>query len=912
MNALVKIQNSMSSLAARFFKDLMKNRTQFTRGAIKLFGKSGHRGTAISVPPFGRREVVFEYVPKGYYKLSLTHQDRMLHTNRKVLIASISTSKQEPGAQASAELGLPLSDEGEPFSYLGNGHRSRDQFKKSIAIRIDFDRDWVGVRIDSKIDRYLNIDNLRLTPDVINLENTRSSVAPYVSRMLQSRPDLLDAEFILYADINLNVVDGSSVWLSSMLSALSACGKTLLLAKKDITSDIIWSNVTNCENVVTVSPSDFGAGDQTLAPEIAIALIRELDDVLPNVRRVVVRGLKAATILCQNRQFRERSIVYLTDFYEIEDGVVTVQNDTAKHVATIATQSGYLLAQTDALAEKIREVSNTDVTCHSFPPPIPDDLPEISIETQPNDKIRIGYAGKITPLWGADELLDWTMELKEKGIESELHIVANRISDGVGKKNVPGFGDAIREKIQSSAAFHYGDLNREASMNKMASMHFVWCYRPAALENNTLEVSTKLIEMAAAGAACLCYPSRINRELLGDDYPYFIKDIEDFERVLRRGPQVLRKALSDQIKSRHSLANVSRTLAENVLRLGRTTESEQCVVIAGHDFKFIDPYISTLKAHGHRILRDQWEWGGPTDVKKSKRLLDSADIVLCEWGLANAVWHSANKREGTKLFVRIHLQEINERAQKFGLQINKEAVDGYIFVEEGVRRTAIEMFDIPPEKTHLVPNFLLDDEYRDRAFSKHDDDIVTLGMIGITPQRKRFDLAVELLEQIIDSGQPARLLVKGPRPETLEFMRAPGRAHELDYYKQIYTRIEARPELAQAVSFAPWGNDVAAWYRDIDFILSPSDFESFHYALADGILSGCTPLIWPWKGAEQVYSPEWIIQDTQEALLEIQRVRALNKSDQIRESQEKRDLLIKRYGYKQTFGLLSEIIGIEI
>ncbi len=61
------------------------------------------------------------------------------------------------------------------------------------------------------------------------------------------------------------------------------------------------------------------------------------------------------------------------------------------------------------------------------------------------------------------------------------------------------------------------------------------------------------------------------------------------------------------------------------------------------------------------------------------------------------------------------------------------------------------------------------------------------------------------------------------------------------------------------MTFHPEGNDVALFYRIVDHILSPSDYESFHYALADGVLSGCHPLVWPWQGAAAIYDPDWVV-----------------------------------------------------
>ena len=51
---------------------------------------------------------------------------------------------------------------------------------------------------------------------------------------------------------------------------------------------------------------------------------------------------------------------------------------------------------------------------------------------------------------------------------------------------------------------------------------------------------------------------------------------------------------------------------------------------------------------------------------------------------------------------------------------------------------------------------------------------------------------------------------------------------------------------------------------ELRYVLSPSDFESFHYSIAEGVASGCVPIIWPWDGAEEFYPDSWIGQNHQE------------------------------------------------
>lgn len=55
--------------------------------------------------------------------------------------------------------------------------------------------------------------------------------------------------------------------------------------------------------------------------------------------------------------------------------------------------------------------------------------------------------------------------------------------------------------------------------------------------------------------------------------------------------------------------------------------------------------------------------------------------------------------------------------------------------------------------------------------------------------------------------------------------------------------------------------DLPEWYAGVDFALSTSDFESFHFTIADGAAAGCTPIILPWEGADEIYPKEWVYAD---------------------------------------------------
>lgn len=53
-------------------------------------------------------------------------------------------------------------------------------------------------------------------------------------------------------------------------------------------------------------------------------------------------------------------------------------------------------------------------------------------------------------------------------------------------------------------------------------------------------------------------------------------------------------------------------------------------------------------------------------------------------------------------------------------------------------------------------------------------------------------------------------------------------------------------------------HEAAEWYQKIGIAVSVSDFESFHFTLADGAASGAVPVSLAWPGAELIYPSSWL------------------------------------------------------
>ncbi|ODU66949.1 MAG: hypothetical protein ABT16_00250 [Rhodanobacter sp. SCN 65-17] len=309
------------------------------------------------------------------------------------------------------------------------------------------------------------------------------------------------------------------------------------------------------------------------------------------------------------------------------------------------------------------------------------------------------------------------------------------------------------------------------------------------------------------------------------------------------------------------------------------------VGVAGHDLKFWMPLQDALEATGHFEFRHDL-WGGHEthDEASSKALLAWADVLVAEWALGNAVYYSKNKRPNQRLFVRLHQQE---RRTQSPAHIDYRNVEKMIFVGPHILQDCVEKFPIPKEICTVIANFVDVSRYDHPKLGGTD---YTLGMIGINPAMKRLDLAVDTLEILSGKDDRYTLRVKGRNPASIGWLWA--RTAEREYYTDLYHRINSGA-LRHRVIFDPAGPDVQHWLKMVGCILSPSDFESFHMALAEGAASGALPVVWNWEGAGQLYPEFPLVSDPQEAAEQIE---FFNKSSAGRRYRRQvKDVIRRRY-----------------
>lgn len=294
---------------------------------------------------------------------------------------------------------------------------------------------------------------------------------------------------------------------------------------------------------------------------------------------------------------------------------------------------------------------------------------------------------------------------------------------------------------------------------------------------------------------------------------------------------------------------LKRVISSQPLRIG----------IFGHKLSFIDELASSIRSEtGSKVILDEWKYlSGPSNPDRSIQLLRDSDVVIGEWARPNNVWLQTNAASDKRLFLRAHRYEVTT---DFPRRIDIERFEAAVVIVPWVGRKLVQVFDWPADKMVYIPNYV-DNRYFNRR--KLAGAEFTLGLVGATPQLKRMDLALELLSRLREIDPRFNLRVRTTDPR-----KHPHWGSNEDFRKQwglVQSKLRFDPLLRGAVHFDPPGRNMASWFEQVGVILSPSDLEGSHVALAEGIASGALPVARRWPGIETLWPSDFVCDSFDEA-----------------------------------------------
>ena len=672
---------------------------------------------------------------------------------------------------------------------------------------------------------------------------------------------------IVYGDVNLNILDGSAIWVQSMSEALSRAGVDVrVLLKAPVETGRLVDPLRELPRVSVIDPfaSGMASARTPLSADSAVSLIERLDAEAP-ADLIVVRGLRLVTAAAASSRLRGRLWTYLTD---IAQSPLDMDDEQRERLTAIASASRWMLCQTEELRSLIEgTIPGTGGRCVLWSPIVPAPEIDIAVREGIGDPLRLVYTGKFAPLWNTLEMTRLPALLAEQGITAEVHMVGDKIHD---VPDDPDWSATMRAALESTpGVVWHGGVPRQEAMALAASGDLGLSWRAPEMDAS-LELSTKVLEFGVLGVPVLLNRTPMHEALLGADYPLFVADEADIAVACAKvvaDPALLaelRSSVADAVSpyrmeaAAERLRDVlERTFPPAPAALEAATRAQGRplrVVVASHDLKFftrIQEHLAELP--GVELRLDRWDALSVHDAATSESMAAWADVVICEWAGPNLVWYSRHKRPGQRLIVRLHRFELDAG---WLADVRPDAIDQVVCVSPYYAQLTAERTGWPADRIVVIPNWVDVEQF---ARPKLAGAEFTLGMIGISPHRKRPDLGVEILARLRRRDRRYRLAVKSKMPWDYWWIwRKPEERAEVE---RLFHRLHDDPVVAGAVTFDGFGGDVAAWLRRVGWVLSTSDDESFHLAPAEGMASGAVPALLPWPGADTIYDTRWIHSD---------------------------------------------------
>lgn len=348
---------------------------------------------------------------------------------------------------------------------------------------------------------------------------------------------------VVYSPANMNAIDGSSVWTQTITLALAEVDNVdvSLLLSDAVTTDRMLGPLLRHPAITVIDPLADGltAGDHLSIDEAARILAGM---TIRGPQAFVVRGFEAAHRLSLERRLKGKLWPYLTDLPQRVD---EIDEDARTKVSRIMSASPVLLCQTEELAAFLElHFPSVAGKTRLLSPAVPGDLSPVVLPPPDAEDLRLCYSGKFARMWNTYEMCDLPSQLAERGIRAQMTMVGDKINQDA---KWPEFVAEMKRRLERSPGVNWvGGVSRERSIELVSSAHIGLSWRSPELDDS-LELSTKLLEYCAAGTPPLLNRTAMHERIFGDDYPLFVDpntSVVDLLESATRHPDIYEQALA--------------------------------------------------------------------------------------------------------------------------------------------------------------------------------------------------------------------------------------------------------------------------------------------------------------------------------------------------------------------------------
>lgn len=628
---------------------------------------------------------------------------------------------------------------------------------------------------------------------------------------------------LLNSSGNVNIIDGSTIWLISMAEVLARTGaEVTLLLNTGIYSTRMLAPILELPTVRVIDPfaGRHVAESTRLSPREVADLAADLDRESP-FDIVITRGRQVCAAFAASKRFDGRLWPYVIDLPEA--GSVPESEDLAA-LQEIALASQRMLVQTeDSRSYTEFRVPASIGKCLVTYPVVPDDLVPLPSRRRPEPGRLSGvYSGKFAEGWRTLELCDLPSRVARRGVDLNVSLIGDKF---MHFPQNPSWRGRMQQAVRTSPGIEWaGGMTREDAnaYTRTADIGFSW--RSRALDS-THELSTKVLEYCALGVAPVLNRIAAHVDLLGEDYPLFVsEDVESVERAIVRvahDPDVLEDARE---RAMAAVAYFRMSSAAERIGAAIAMAPKASEVLTLHDSAprtaFIGEHLDSASstyaglsriAGGVRVL----DWSSRARGLEQGRVdeLRSAEIVVLDGADPYLAWTVSRSEPEQVLVLRSHTPHVDLELLGGAALARVDAVVAETAAAAAVLRSA------RPELTDRVSVIspAVDTDYFDRPGLP--DREFRIGMLDLWPIERRPDAAVRLLRELLDRDSRYSLHLRSSRPwENAERWSQIG---ERDYYSTLLAQVEGDPQLRSRVGFEDEGPDLPGWFRTVGWLFEP-------------------------------------------------------------------------------------------
>jgi len=267
---------------------------------------------------------------------------------------------------------------------------------------------------------------------------------------------------------------------------------------------------------------------------------------------------------------------------------------------------------------------------------------------------------------------------------------------------------------------------------------------------------------------------------------------------------------------------------------------KQTLLIAGHDFKFINNIIEYLKKY-FNILIDKWDGHNKHNEEESIHKLNQSNIIICEWFLGNAVWYSKMKKINQILIVRLH------RVESYNNYINDANLDNinnilfvsnsWIYQHKLITNKIYKKIGLFKNDLSKIfkPNYLKISNKLSKIKKKE----IVIGQCGILPFSLKCPEAIKIIIEKLKMTYNINFHLYGKSPNELKWIKKK-EPDTINKYNELIIFLKKNTNFTNH-SFIN-NNNLYDEFLKLDFLFITSFEESFHKSSLEALMSGVIPI----------------------------------------------------------------------